>query len=181
MNIFNFYWIIPKYITYFLISKYETYILTSPFYIYYILYFLKRNTNSQFKILTDISCSDFPERINRFELNYHLLSIKYNVRLNVKTYLDEITNIESINTLYSNSVWSERELWDLFGVYFKNNNDLRRILTDYAFEGHPLRKDFPLTGYYELVYDNNQKLILNQFLETTQEFRLYQYSNSWNN
>lgn len=179
MNIFNYSRLLPRFITHYLLSKYESYILTSPFYVTYILYFLKNNTNSRFRILTDISSSDYPERINRFEINYHLLSIKYNIRLNIKTYLDEITSITSATSIYNNSGWAERELWDLFGIYFSENNDLRRILTDYAFEGHPLRKDFPLTGYYEIMYDTNYKLLLNQFLEITQEFRNYQYTNSW--
>lgn len=179
MNSIYYTLILPNYIKYCLSSPFESYLLISPYNIKMVIDFLSKNTNSLFKSLVDISAADYPERANRFEINYHLLSIKYNTRLNIKTYLDEVTDIESITMVYKNANWSERELWDLFGIYFKNNDDLRRILTDYGFEGHPLRKDFPLTGYYEVLYDNNSKIVSTQLVETTQEFRLHQYNNSW--
>lgn len=171
--------IIPKYIIFNLRSKYETYLLSTPEYVTELLFFLKTNTNCRYRTLIELSSVDYPKRINRFEINYHLLSVKYSNRINIKTYLDEMSNLKSVTKLFSSAAWSERELWDLFGIYFEENSDLRRILTDYGFEGHALRKDFPLSGYYELIYDNNSKMILNQIVEVTQEFRLHQYTNTW--
>lgn len=171
--------ILPKYIKHVLWNNYERYILISPFVLINVLSYLKWNTNSQYKILIDISSVDYPERANRFELNYHLLSIKYNTRITIKTYTNEITPVESTSSIYSNACWSEREVMDMFGIFFMNNPDLRRILTDYGFEGHPLRKDFPLSGYYEIRYDDNHKYIVTEQLEVTQEFRLFDYTSPW--
>ena len=143
------------------------------------LLFLRDNINSQYKVLTSISGTDYPERNNRFEVTYELLSLRFNSRIRVKTYVDEITPIESSVIVYSGADWWEREIWDLFGVFFTNHPDLRRILTDYGFEGHPLRKDFPLSGYVEVRYDERQKRVLCEPLELAQEFRTFEFKSPW--
>jgi len=172
----------PLYINYMLMvknTKKDINILTSNIYITKLLYILKTNTNLLIKLLIDMIGIDYPERKNRFELNYALLSLKYNIRLNVKTYIDEITLNDSIIKIYPNAMWSEREVWDMYGIFFKNNIDLRRILTDYGFDGFPLRKDFPLTGYNEVIYDDSHKNIVYQKLNITQQFRNFDYKSAW--
>lgn len=143
------------------------------------LMFLRDHTNAQFKMLVEVCGVDYPNRINRFEIVYHLLSTKYNARISVKTYTDEVTPIQSAVSVFSSANWSEREIWDMYGVFFSNHPDLRRILTDYGFEGHPLRKDFPLSGYKEVRYDDIQKRVVYEPLETTQEFRYFDFSSPW--
>lgn len=137
--------------------------------------FLKNHTNAQFKILLDIVVIDYPLKKDRFEVVYVFLSIARNVRLLIKTQLTALSSIASITQYYSAAGWFEREAWDLFGVFFINNFDLRRILTDYGFEGHPFRKDFPLSGYVELRYDENQKRIISEFIEVSQEYRHFDF------
>lgn len=137
--------------------------------------FLKKHTNTQFKTLLDIVVVDYPLRRERFEVIYVFLSISRNTRLLVKSQLSVLSSIVSITKHYSAAGWFEREAWDLFGVFFTNNFDLRRILTDYGFEGHPFRKDFPLSGYVELRYDENQKRIISEFLEVSQEYRHFDF------
>jgi len=144
-----------------------------------IILFFKNHTNCQYKILTSISGVDYPEKKVRFEVVYELLSVRYNSRIRIKTYVDEITTIESITSAYNAADWWEREIWDLFGVFFVNHPDLRRILTDYGFEGHPLRKDFPLSGYVEVRYDERQKRVICESLELTQEFRAFDFLSPW--
>lgn len=174
----------PLYINSFLSFNYfnnkkEIYILISNIHLLRLLYILKKNTNILLKSLIDIICIDYPERTNRFELNYHLLSLKYNIRINIKTYIDEISLNNSIIKIYPNAMWSEREVWDSYGVFFKNNNDLRRILTDYGFEGFPMRKDFPLSGYNEIYYDDLNKSIYYQKLYLSQQYRNFDYKSAW--
>jgi NADH-quinone oxidoreductase subunit C len=176
--------IVPAYINYFLQFNFinkrkEIHVLISNIYLFKLLYIFKKNTNLLFKSLIDIICVDYPERINRFELNYNLLSLKYNLRINVKTYIDEISLNDSIIKIYPNAMWSEREVWDLYGVYFKHNMDLRRILTDYGFEGFPMRKDFPLSGYTEVSYDESNKSIIYQKVYLSQQFRSLDYKSAW--
>lgn len=115
-----------------------------------VLQFLKDHHNCQFSNLTDIAGMDVPSRAYRFEVIYNLLSLRFNSRIRVKTYTDELTPIESANDVHKAANWYEREIWDMYGVFFANHPDLRRILTDYGFEGHPFRKDFPLSGYVEV-------------------------------
>jgi NADH:ubiquinone oxidoreductase subunit C len=107
------------------------------------------------------------------------LSISYNARIRIKTCIDEITPITSVTELYSSAGWWEREVWDMFGIFFSNHPDLRRILTDYGFQGHPLRKDFPLTGFVEVRYDDSEKRVINEPVEITQEFRYFDFSSPW--
>ena len=146
-----------------------------------VLRFLRDHTHSQFKALSDLSGVDYPHKKNRFEVTYNLISYTYNTRISVITYVDEITSIDSVVHLYKNSNWFEREVWDMFGVFFYNNKDLRRILTDYGFKGHPLRKDFPLTGYVEVRYDELQKRVITEKVSLTQDYRDFSFNSNWLN
>jgi NADH:ubiquinone oxidoreductase subunit C len=147
--------------------------------IYPILLFLNNHTIWQFKNLTDIICYDVPKKFYRFSLVYNLISIHYNLRLRVLTKINELSKIFSVVGLYKSANWSEREIFDFFGVFFWGNKDLRRILTDYGFKGFPLRKNFPLTGYIDVFYDDNQKRICYRNLELIQEYRNFSLKNSW--
>lgn len=140
---------------------------------------LKSDKNMNFTVLSDLSAADYPEKENRFEVIYNLLSLKQNVRLVIKVAILDNEEIESISNLYSASIWYEREVWDMFGIKFTNHPDLRRILTDYGFEGHPLRKDFPLTGYVEVRYDIEQKKVIYEPVSLTQEFRSFDFLSPW--
>ena len=133
--------------------------------------FLKYHTAAEFTQVSDITAVDYPTRDQRFEVVYNLLSIRHNARIRVKTYADEASPVPSITSLYDGANWYEREVYDLFGVFFTGHPDLRRIMTDYGFDGHPLRKDFPLTGYTEIRYDEEKKRIVVEPLELTQAFR----------
>ncbi len=141
--------------------------------------FLKQHTNAQFKMLIDITAVDYPSRSNRFEVVYQLLSIQYNSRLRVKTIVDELTPVASISALFPSANWFERETWDMFGICFLHHPDLRRILTDYGFEGHPLRKDFPVSGYVEFRYDDSKKRVISEPVELAQEFRYFDFASPW--
>ena len=143
------------------------------------LTFLKNHTNTQFKMLIDITAVDYPSRSSRFEVVYQLLSIHYNARIRVKTKVDELTPIESVSSLFPSANWFERETWDMFGICFLNHPDLRRILTDYGFEGHPLRKDFPVSGYVEFRYDDSKKRVISEPVELAQEFRYFDFASPW--
>jgi NADH/F420H2 dehydrogenase subunit C len=143
-------------------------------------FFNRDHSSCKIKILIKITAVDFPNRIeNRFEVVYHLLSVQYNTRLRIKLLTNEINAVPSIEQIYSAAGWFEREVWDLFGIFFSNNSDLRRILTDYGFEGHPLRKDFPLSGYVEARFDESEKRIVLETVEITQEFRFFEFANPW--
>jgi len=143
------------------------------------LTFLKKHFNHRFQILSCISGVDFLVTNYRFSVVYDLLSLKYNTRLKVKTFVNEVTPIPSSCDVFVNANWWEREIWDLFGIYFDNHPDLRRILTDYGFEGHPMRKDFPLIGYIEVRYDESKKRVVTDSVEMTQEFRFFNYETPW--
>lgn len=145
------------------------------------LAFLKNNQELRFASLTDLFCADFPERDKRFEIVYNLLSLKLNKRLIVKLYSDENKPISSLYSLFSNAVWYEREVFDMFGVSFEDNPDLRRILTDYGFVGHPLRKDFPLSGYTQIRYDGTMEKIIYEPVSLEQEYRNFDFASPWNN
>lgn len=137
---------------------------------------LKLHINYQFKQLSCISGVDLLGFKYRFCVSYELLSLSYNIKIRLKTFINEITPLMSATNIYLNSDWFEREIWDLFGVYFNNHKDLRRILTDYGFEGYPLRKDFPLAGYTESRYNERKKRVISDRIQLTQEYRLF-YSN----
>jgi len=141
--------------------------------------FLKDHHNSQFTNIIDLCGLDIPTRKFRFEVVYHYLSVRYNSRIRVKTYTDELSPIESITSIFKGANWYEREAWDLYGIYFANHPDLRRILTDYGFDGHPFRKDFPLSGYVEVRYDDEVGRVVAEPLELTQEFRKFELETPW--
>ncbi len=128
----------------------ELEILIAPEGVLPVLQFLKDHHQCQFTTVSDICGLDVPSRPSRFEVIYNLLSMRYNSRIRVKTYTDELTPLDSSCEVFAGSNWYEREIWDMYGVFFANHPDLRRILTDYGFEGHPQRRDFPLTGYVEV-------------------------------
>ena len=144
-----------------------------------VILFLKDHENCMFKLLVDIVVIDFPENASRFKVVYNLCSIKHNLRVKLCTTVDEITPLMSITSLYKNANWLEREVWDMYGIYFEEHPDLRRILTDYGFEGYPLRKDFPLSGFKEVRYDDSQKRVILESLELTQECRIFSFNSSW--
>ena len=144
-----------------------------------VLKFLRDDQNCQFKILIDITAVDYPSRPERFQVVYQLLSIKLNQRVRVKLATDEDSPVPSVAELFSCANWAEREVWDMYGIYFSNHPDLRRILTDYGFEGHPLRKDFPLTGFVEVRYDEDLKRVVYEPVRLVQEFRNFDYMSPW--
>jgi NADH-quinone oxidoreductase subunit C len=144
-----------------------------------VMRFLRDDPACRFTIMIDLCGVDYPDRVERFEVVYHLLSLKLNHRIRVKVATDEETPVPSITGLYSAAGWFEREAWDLFGIYFADNPDLRRLLTDYGFEGHPLRKDFPLTGYVEVRYDEDQKRVVYEPVKLKQEFRSFDFLSPW--
>ena len=144
-----------------------------------VLKFLRDDQNCQFKQLMDITAVDFPDQEERLTVVYNLLSLKLNHRIRVKISAGEQTPIPSASELFSSAIWFERETWDMFGVMFTSHPDLRRILTDYGFEGHPLRKDFPLTGYVEVRYDDEQKRVVYEPVELVQEFRSFDFMSPW--
>lgn len=145
-----------------------------------VILFLKDSEISLFKMLMDIIITDYPNKKDRFSINYSLLSIKYNTRIFLNFEVNELTYVSSIVNIYKASCWLERECWDMFGVFFENHPDLRRILSDYGFNGYPLRKDFPLTGYLEMRYDDGQKRVIFETIEMTQEYRVFNFRSTWN-
>jgi NADH dehydrogenase (ubiquinone) Fe-S protein 3 len=148
--------------------------------VYFFSKFLRDFTHAQFKLLIDVTVVDYPGRINnRFELVYSYLSITYNCRVIVKTFANEFSVVPSLTPLFSSANWYEREVWDLFGIFFSNHLDLRRLVSDYGFEGHALRKDFPLTGFFEVRYDENEKRVVLETVELAQEFKVFNFSNPW--
>ena len=140
---------------------------------------LKNNELFSFDQLIDITAIDYPSREKRFELVYILLSMKKNTRIILKTAINENDSIDSIIQIFKSSDWYERECYDLFGIKFNNHPDLRRIMTDYNFEGHPLRKDFPLTGHTEVRYDDVEKKVVYEPVKLTQEYRDFDYTSPW--
>ena len=144
-----------------------------------VLRFLRDDPKCRFTVLCDICGVDFPDRPLRFEVVYNLLSMSLNQRIRLKIETDENDPVPSATGLFSCAGWWEREAWDLYGIYFADNPDLRRILTDYGFEGHPLRKDFPLTGYVELRYDEQQKRVVYEPVRLQQEFRSFDFLSPW--
>ena len=169
----------PKWIMHCILNKNEITVYIFPEFTTGFFSFLKNHVNTQFKMLVDVTAVDYPARICRFEVVYNLLSITYNSRIKVKTCLDEVCFLSSITNLYSSASWWEREVWDMFGIFFSNHPDLRRILTDYGFSQHPLRKDFPLSGFYEVRYDDSEKRVIIEPIEMTQEFRFFDFASPW--
>ena len=144
-----------------------------------VLKFLRDDANCQFKLLMDVCGVDYPEREKRFDVVYNLLSLVHNVRVRVKLETDETAPVPSAVGIFSSAGWWEREAWDMYGIAFADHPDLRRILTDYGFDGHPMRKDFPLTGYVELRYDDEQKRVVYEPVKLAQEFRVFDFLSPW--
>ncbi len=144
-----------------------------------VLTFLRDDVNCQFKMLMELCGVDYPEREDRFDVVYCLLSLTLNHRIRVKTQTNVSSAVPSVTGVFSAANWWEREAWDLFGIYFSDHPDLRRILSDYGFEGHPLRKDFPLTGYVEVRYDDEQKRVVYEPVKLSQEFRNFDFLSPW--
>lgn len=141
--------------------------------------FLKEHTGTSFSQLRDVTAFDAPERKRRFEVSYNLLSLQTAQRLTVVTTVAEGENLPSVVPVFSSAGWFEREVWDRFGVFFTGHPDRRRILTSYGFKGHPLRKDFPLTGYIEIRYDERRKRVVHEPVSLAQEFRQFTLESPW--
>ncbi len=144
-----------------------------------VLKFLRDDSSCRFSCFIDICGVDYPTRENRFDVVYHLLSPTQNQRIRVKLDVHETRHVPSAVSLYPAAEWFEREAFDLYGILFSNHPDLRRILTDYGFRGHPLRKDFPLTGYVEVRYDDEEKRVVYEPVKLTQEFRTFDFESPW--
>jgi len=157
----------------------ELILWTNPTSVTALLTLLRDNPRCRFNMLVDICGVDYPEREQRFEVVYNLLSLPHNLRIRVKLATDEATPVPSVASIYRSAGWFEREAWDLYGIFFSDHDDLRRLLTDYGFEGHPMRKDFPLTGYVEVRYDEEQKRVVYETVKLTQEFRSFDFLSPW--
>jgi len=144
-----------------------------------VLGFLRDDSQCQFKTLVDLCGADYPDREPRLEVVYNLLSVKHNLRIRVKVVTDEKTPVPSASELYMAAEWNEREAWDMYGILFADHPDLRRLLTDYGFEGHPMLKDFPLTGHVEVRYDDEQKRVIYEPVKLTQDFRTFDFLSPW--
>lgn len=144
-----------------------------------LLTFLRDDARCKFAQLMDICGVDYPSKAERLCVVYNLLSLKHNQRIRVKVWTDEETPVPSVVDVYPTAGWFERETWDMYGVFFSGNPDLRRILTDYGFDGHPLRKDFPLTGYVEMRYDPEQQRVVYEPVKLTQGFRKFDFLSPW--
>jgi NADH-quinone oxidoreductase subunit C len=141
--------------------------------------FLKTNDKCRFKQLIDITAVDYPEKEKRFKIVYLLLSIEKNLRIIINTYISEKSEVPSVTKIFPSANWMEREVFDMYGISFKDHPDLRRILTDYGFEGHPLRKDFPLTGHTEVRYSESKKKVVYEKVKLDQEYRNFDFESPW--
>lgn len=144
-----------------------------------VLRFLRDDAQTQFISFVDLCGVDYPERKARFEVVYHLLSPRQNARIRIKLSVDASTTVPSVVEVYPGADWFEREAYDMYGILFTGHPDLRRLLTDYGFEGHPLRKDFPVTGFSEVRYDDAQKRVVYEPVELRQEFRNFDFQSPW--
>ena len=147
--------------------------------IVYALTYLRDDPDCAFRAFVDICGADYPERERRFDVVYHLLSLRHNTRVRLKVRTDETTPVPSVISVFPAANWFERETYDLYGILFSGHPDLRRLLTDYGFEGHPLRKDFPLTGFVEVRYDQDEARVVYEPVKLTQEFRNFDFLSPW--
>nr|YP_001661408.1 NADH dehydrogenase subunit 9 [Cycas taitungensis]QXE43867.1 NADH dehydrogenase subunit 9 [Cycas revoluta]BAF98410.1 NADH dehydrogenase subunit 9 [Cycas taitungensis] len=160
-------------------SEHENRSYTNTDYPFQLLWFPKSHTYTRSQVSIDIRGVDYPSRKRRFEVVHNSPSTRYNPRIRVRTSVDEITRISPVVSPFPSAGRWEREVWDMSGVYSINHPDLRRILTDYGFEGHPLRKDFPLSGYVEVRYDDSEKRAVSEPIGMTQEFRYFDFASPW--
>ena len=144
-----------------------------------VILFLKNDTRTKFRQLIDITAVDYPERDKRFKLIYFLLSHENNLRLNIEFEIKENYQVKSITSIFPSSNWMEREVFDMYGIHYKDHPDLRRILTDYNFSGHPLREDFPLTGHNEVRYNEEDKKVIYEPVKLEQNYRNFDYESPW--
>jgi len=187
----NFFFFFKKYI-YFSFVNFKLnifYLFIKKDYLFEFLFILKKNLLFKYFLLIDLTAVDFLKQKKRFLLSYNYLNIFFNYRMYLYFYVNNLFNnfnfiemknmIFSISNIFSNAFWLEREVWDMFGIFFFNHPDLRRILTDYGFQSFPLRKDFPLTGFYEIRYDETLKIIVYESLNLIQEYRFFSFINPW--
>ena len=144
-----------------------------------VILFLKTNKDTKFKQLIDITAVDYPENSKRFKMVYLFLSHQFNQRIIISFLINENESVSSLTKIFPSSNWMEREVFDMYGVKFKDHPDLKRILTDYGFEGHPLRKDFPLTGYTEVRYSEDEKKVIYEPVKLEQNYRNFDYESPW--
>ena len=144
-----------------------------------VILFLKTNSKCKFKQLIDITAVDYPQKDKRFKIIYLLLSHENNFRIIINVNIDEKTSVPSLTKIYPSSNWMEREVFDMYGISFGDHPDLRRILTDYGFKGHPLRKDFPLTGHTEVRYSENEKKVILEPVKLEQDYRKFDFESPW--
>ena len=144
-----------------------------------VIQFLKTNTYTKFKQLIDITAVDYPENNKRFKLVYFLLSHEFNKRIKLEYFVNDNEFVSSLTSIFPAANWMEREVFDMYGIKFKDHPDLRRILTDYGFEGHPLRKDFPLTGHNEVRYSQEEKKVVYEPVKLEQNYRNFDYESPW--
>ena len=157
----------------------QIYIETNKDDLFDVILFLKTDKYTQFRQLIDITAVDYPEEVDRFKIVYLFLSHEFNHRVILSYFINENEVIPSITSLFPSANWMEREVFDMYGVSFKDHPDLRRILTDYGFEGHPLRKDFPLTGHSEVRYSEDKKKVINEPVKLEQNYRNFDYESPW--
>ncbi|MGL5363444.1 MAG: NADH-quinone oxidoreductase subunit C [Bosea sp. (in: a-proteobacteria)] len=170
---------LPGKVTGFSITFGELNVLAEAADIVAVLQFLHDDAKCLFVNFTDIAGADYPAREKRFDVVYHLLSPRHNQRIRVKVQADEEVPVPSVIEVFPAANWYEREAYDLYGILFSGHPDLRRILTDYGFEGHPLRKDFPMTGFVEVRYDDEQKRVVYEPVKLNQEFRNFDFLSPW--
>ena len=161
------------------IDRHEIIIRTSAAQMRDILVKLRDDASVALTQLSDITAADYPERPERFDVVYQLLSVTYNQRVRVIIAVNESDLVPSVVDIFASANWADREVWDMFGLFFAGHPDLRRLLTDYGFEGHPLRKDFPLTGYVEVRYDDTERRVIYEPVKLTQEFRDFDFLSPW--
>ena len=143
------------------------------------LKYLRTDSNCLFEMLVDLCGVDYPDREERFEVVYNLLSLRHNQRVRIKVAVDEDIAVPSVVGVFPSATWFERECWDMFGIFFSGHPDMRRLLTDYGFDGHPFRKDFPLTGYVEVRYDDEERRVVYEPVKLTQAFRSFDFLSPW--
>ena len=161
-------------------KEYNYYITTTKEYLNNIALFFNLNHNLNNKLFTDLVAVDYLDRKYRFELIYNILSLSYHHRVFLRVWTDELSSVPSLVNIYPSVNWFEREVWDLFGIHFSGNDDLRRILTDYGFHGHPMRKDFPLSGFTELYYSSSARLVCYRKISLIQGYRYFNTLSPWN-
>lgn len=169
----------PAMVSVFHVSRGELVLMTTRDCLHDLMQFLRDDAMCMFKQCVDITAIDTPSNVERFEIVYNLLSHALNQRIRIKLSTDEMTPVPSITAIYPSTGWFEREVWDMYGVFFSGHPDLRRILTDYGFDGHPQRKDFPLTGFVEMRYDEEQKRVVYEPVKLTQAYRNFDFLSPW--